>query len=148
MNRPTLGLMKPRILLVDDEPDFLELLEFNLIRHGFEVFTANNGMEALNSARRQSPNVILLDLMLPDLDGFSVCEILRAQLSTRDIPVIILSALDAPANRERGQKLNVSAYCRKGTDLAELENCIRLAVEQHERRVKMRIVEQAGASAG
>ena len=134
------AVVKPRVLLVDDEPDFVELLEFNLLRRGFEVITAATGMQGLNVARRESPNVILLDLMLPDLDGFSVCEILRAQLSTRDTPVIILSALDGNLNRARGEKLRVSAYCRKGTDLDTLESFIRAAVDQHEQRRRQRVV--------
>ena|SRR5947209_1948802 len=64
--------MKPRVLLVDDEPDLLELLTFNLLRRGFEVITASEGFEAIRSARREIPDVIVLDLMLPDIDGFSV----------------------------------------------------------------------------
>jgi len=126
---------------VDDEPEFLELLQFNLLRRGFEVVTAATGMEALKVARREAPSVILLDLMLPDIDGFSICEILSAQLSTRDTPVIILSALDGTLNRQRGDKLKVSAYCRKGTDLETLEAHIRAAVVQHEQQRKRRVEE-------
>jgi DNA-binding response OmpR family regulator len=132
--------MKPRVLLVDDEPDFVELLEFHLVRRGFEIVTAATGMQALNVARRESPSVILLDLMLPDIDGFSICEILSAQLSTRDTPVIILSALDGALNRERGEKLKVSAYCRKGTDLDTLEAHIRAAIQEFEQRQKGRVM--------
>ncbi len=128
--------MNPRVLLVDDEPDFVELLQFNLVRRGFEVITAQNGMQAFKVARHESPDVIVLDLMLPDLDGFSVCEILGAQLSTRDIPVIILSALDGKLNRQRGEKLQVSAYCRKGTDVDTLETFIRAALTQPPKRLR------------
>jgi len=135
-----MGVMKPPlILLVDDEPDFLELLEFALVRRGFDIITAINGLQALNIARREAPSVILLDLMLPDMDGFSVCEILSAQLSTCDTPVIILSALDAPVNQNRGEKLKVSAYCRKGIDLDTLEGFIRNAIKEHDRRVSLRV---------
>jgi two-component system alkaline phosphatase synthesis response regulator PhoP len=137
--------MKPRVLLVDDEPDFLELLEWNLRRRGYDVITAKAGLEALNKARRESPNVILLDLMLPDLDGFAVCEILSAQSSTRDMPVIILSALDAPPNRQRGERLHVSAYCRKGIDFEALEALIRTAIEQHHARIQVRVSSVPGA---
>jgi DNA-binding response OmpR family regulator len=70
--------MKPKVLVVDDETDFVQLTEYNLSRQGFEVYTAFNGVEALHQARRLLPDVILLDLMLPDIDGASVCEILRS----------------------------------------------------------------------
>ena len=120
--------MKPRVLLVDDEPDFVELMKFNLDRRGFEVITAVDGFEAVKKARAQAPDVILLDLMLPDLDGFSVCEILSIQLSTRDTPVIILSALDGAANRSRARKLRVVSYFCKGVEIDELEAQIRATV--------------------
>jgi CheY-like chemotaxis protein len=86
--------MKAKVLVVDDDQEFVQLIEFNLERHGCEIFTATNGVQALHMARSALPDVILLDLMLPDMDGFSVCEILHAQPSTREIPVIILSGLD------------------------------------------------------
>src|SRR5437588_7147024 len=79
---PASPLMKPRVLIVDDEPDVLELVDFKLSAQGFEVLKAANGIEALRRARCDSPDVIVLDVMLPDLDGFSICEILRAQPST------------------------------------------------------------------
>ncbi len=131
--------MKPRVLLVDDEPDFVELLKFNLVRRAFDVITAYDGFEAIKKARTDAPDAILLDLMLPDLDGFSVCEILSVQLSTRDTPVIILSALDGVANRARGEKLRVFGYCRKGIGIDELERLIRAAVEQHQSRINNRV---------
>ena len=128
--------MKPRVLLVDDEPDFVDLLKFNLDRRGFEVITAVDGFEAIKKARAQAPDVILLDLMLPDLDGFSVCEILSVQLSTRDTPVIVLSALDGSANRSRAQKLRVVNYCCKGVEIDELESRIRKAVALRAERIQ------------
>src|ERR1039458_6640252 len=86
--------MNRRVLIVDDEPDVLELVEFKLTGQGFDVIRAATGVEALRKARCESPEVIVLDLLLPDLDGLSVCEILRAQPSTRDVPVVVFSVLD------------------------------------------------------
>src|SRR5437588_3908900 len=100
--------MKPRVLIVDDEPEVLELIDFVLSGQGFEVIKAVTGLEALRRARCESPDVIILDIMLPDLDGFTVCEILRAQPSTRDVPVVVISALDRPMSRSRGAKTCVS----------------------------------------
>jgi len=82
-------LRKPRVLVVDDDPEFVQLIEFNLARLGCGILVAHNGLQALRVARTESPDVILLDVMLPDIEGFTVCEILRAHASTRDIPVFI-----------------------------------------------------------
>jgi DNA-binding response OmpR family regulator len=119
--------MKIKVLVVDDEADFRQLLEYNLARQDCEVFTAANGLDALNEARRVLPDVILLDLMLPDLDGFSVCQILRAQPSTAGIPVIIISALSGHTNRARSIELGVTSYLRKPVDLLSLGHSVRAA---------------------
>ena len=102
--------MKPRGLIVDDEVDFLELVDFTLSGQGYEVVRAATGLEAHHKARCAGPSVIVLDMMLPDLDGFSVCEILRNQPSTRDVPVIVLSALDQPLARSRGSRFKVARW--------------------------------------
>ena len=129
--------MKARVLIVDDEPEFLELIEFKLASQGFDVLCATNGMEALRKARCEAPHVIILDLMLPDLDGFAVCEILRAQPSTRDVPVVFLSALDRPLTRSRN-KSGASYWLKKGSDLDSVGRCVRAALEEHHERVKTR----------
>jgi len=131
--------MKPRVLIVDDEPDVLELVDFKLSGEGFEVVRAANGLEALSKARCESPQVIVLDMMLPDLDGRLVCEILRAQPFTRDVPVVVLSALDRPLPRSRGAKIRVAHWLKKGSDLAALGDCVRAALEEHLARVARRL---------
>ncbi|MCA9959255.1 MAG: response regulator, partial [Anaerolineales bacterium] len=73
--------MAYKILVVEDDATLLETLEYNLARQGYEVITAVNGRVALELARRQEPNLILLDVMLPELDGFEVCRILRQEIS-------------------------------------------------------------------
>jgi DNA-binding response OmpR family regulator len=131
--------VKPRVLIVDDEPDVLELLEFKLSNSGFEVLRAVSGLEGLRRARCDSPEVIVLDVMLPDLDGVSVCEILRAQPSTRDVPVVVFSALDRPIGRSRGAKLTVASWLKKGSDLGSLADCVRAALCDHHERVKAQL---------
>jgi len=133
------GRMKPRILIVDDEPDVLELVDFKLSGEGFEVLRAANGLEALSRARCESPQVIVLDVMLPDLDGLMVCEILRAQPSTRDVPVVILSALDRPVAGSRKAQVRVFHWLKKGSDFDALGNYVRDALEEHRARVERRI---------
>jgi CheY-like chemotaxis protein len=140
--------MKPRVLIVDDEPDVLELVDFRLSGEGFEVVRAANGLEALCKARCESPQVIVLDMLLPDLDGLLVGEILRAQPSTRDIPVVVLSALDRPGAGSRGAKIRVSQWLKKGSDLAALGDCVRAAFEEHLARVQRRVApEEASQNA-
>src|SRR5512139_1897983 len=80
------SLMKPKILVVEDEPDVVELLEFNLRGAGFDVVSAEDGAEALKKAREQTPALVILDLMLPAVDGLEVCKILRRHPATAAIP--------------------------------------------------------------
>jgi CheY-like chemotaxis protein len=84
--------MRATILVVDDEPDVVELIGFSLRIRDYEVLSAHDGLEGLHKARRLHPDLIVLDVMMEGMDGLTVCEILRAQPSTRDIPVIILTA--------------------------------------------------------
>jgi two-component system, OmpR family, alkaline phosphatase synthesis response regulator PhoP len=91
-----------RVLLVDDESDILELLRYNFELAGFAVHTAASGMEGLHQARDILPDIIILDLLLPDLDGMTICEILRKQPSTASIPIMILTAVGGQICRLAG----------------------------------------------
>src|SRR5688572_13724408 len=83
---------KQRILVVDDEPDTVELIEFNLKNSGYDIVTAADGAEALRKARATEPDLIILDLMLPEIDGLQVCKLLRNDQVTAKIPVLMLTA--------------------------------------------------------
>jgi DNA-binding response OmpR family regulator len=109
-----------KILAVDDEPDLADLMYFHLHRAGYEVATAANGWEALDQIRRSRPDIILLDLMLPDLDGFGVCEILRRDPATATIPIIIVSAWASPDSRNLGLELGALDYLTKPFSPQEL----------------------------
>lgn len=110
------------ILAVDDEPELTELMRFNLARAGHRVRTAANGWEALECIKQRHPDIILLDLMLPDLDGFGVCEILRRDPKTATIPVIIISAWASPDSRHLGLELGAIDYITKPFSPQELVN--------------------------
>ncbi|HIM12137.1 TPA: response regulator [Candidatus Poribacteria bacterium] len=84
--------MAEKILAVDDEIDILQLVEMTLTSDGFEVITASNGIEALEQAKVHMPDLILLDLMMPEMDGFEVIKHLKQTPEMRDIPVIMLTA--------------------------------------------------------
>ena len=128
--------MKPRVLVVDDESDFIQLLKYNLEHQGFDILTATNGVEALNIARRELPDVVLIDLMLPDLDGFSVCEILRSQPSTSTVPIIIVSALDGEYVRSRGIRAGVSCSFKKPVDMKVLGESIRMNYQSRQESLR------------
>src|SRR5882762_2159656 len=112
--------MKPRVLVVDDDVEFVQLIEFNLGQDGCESFTAYTGVHALRVARTELPDVILMDVMLPDLDGLAVCEILNSQPSTRDIPVFMLTALDQSWTQTRKSKARYARFFTKPVDLKAL----------------------------
>ncbi len=133
--------MKPRVLVVDDDPEFADLIEFNLSRQGCEVLIAYDGMQALQFARTELPDVILLDLMLPDLEGLTVCEILRAQPSTRDIPVFILSALDESWAATRKSRARFARYFRKPVDLKLLGESIFSVREERQAAICLRLAQ-------
>lgn len=104
---------RAHILAVEDEAEIAELVRYHLVRSGHRVALAANGWEALEAVRRDPPDLILLDLMLPDLDGFGLCEILRQDPATATIPIIILSAWSAPETRNIGLELGAIEYLTK-----------------------------------
>src|SRR5215475_12105117 len=112
--------MKQKILVVDDEPDALELIEFNLKANGYEVITASDGEEALQKARSVLPQLIILDIMLPEVDGMEVCKILRRDQRTSGIPILMLTAKAAEIDRVLGLELGADDYVTKPFSPREL----------------------------
>ena len=102
-----------KILVVDDEPDMKEMVGLALYNRGFDVETAASGTEALNKARASLPDAIFLDLLLPDLDGLSVCEILKNSPSTCAIPIIIVTACATEACRLRSFSAGAADFVTK-----------------------------------
>jgi two-component system response regulator VicR len=105
------------ILVVDDEPPIVDVLVYNLQRNNYEVLVARDGEEALTQARRGQPDLIILDLMLPKLDGLEVCRELRRE---RDVPIIMLTARDAEVDRVVGLELGADDYVVKPFSVREL----------------------------
>jgi DNA-binding response OmpR family regulator len=111
---------KLKILVVDDEPDALELISFNLKGAGYEVITAEDGNSALRKARAQHPALILLDLMIPEVDGLEVCKILRRDPETSDTPIIMVTAKAGEVDRVLGLELGANDYITKPFSPREL----------------------------
>lgn len=105
--------MAAYILSVDDETEITALISFHLTRQGYEVETAASGREALTAIARRRPDLVLLDLMLPDIDGFGVCEILHRQAETATIPIVILSAWTDPESLHVGLDLGAIDFLTK-----------------------------------
>jgi DNA-binding response OmpR family regulator len=105
--------MQKKILVVDDDAEIVELLRFNLKQAGFSVGTARDGLEALKKTRSIVPDLILLDLMMPELDGLAVCEILRRDATTAAIPILLLTAISSELGRLAGLHAGATGYMSK-----------------------------------
>lgn len=116
----------PLILVVDDDVNILELLEFNLTKERYEVLTATDGQQALNLVRSKKPDLIILDIMLPEMDGFEVCRTLKADKETDNIPVIMLSARDDVLDKVVGLELGAEDYVTKPFSLREMLSRIKI----------------------
>jgi len=112
--------MKANILVVDDEPDLLDLICTNFTSAGFNVVTAASGGEALRQARKLQPQLILLDVMLPEMDGLEVCKLLRRDPATRSIPIVMLTARAMEIDRVLGLELGADDYVTKPFSVREL----------------------------
>jgi len=123
--------MKSRILVVDDEPDVLDLVTYNLAQAGFQTDTAADGAEALRKARASAPDLILLDLMLPEMDGLEVCKLLRRDAKTSSIPIIMLTARASEIDRIVGLELGAADYVPKPFSPRELILRVKKRLEQN-----------------
>ena len=119
------------LLLVEDDPTLAETLRYNLDREGYTVLLASDGVTALELARRDLPDLVLLDIMLPRLDGFSVCRILRKESS---VPIIMLTARQDEVDRIAGLELGADDYISKPFSLGELLARVRAILRRTDRR--------------
>jgi DNA-binding response OmpR family regulator len=124
--------VKSKILVVDDEPDVLDLVTYNLGQAGFQTFTAVDGAEALRKARSATPDLILLDLMLPELDGLEVCKLLRRDAKTSAIPIIMLTARAGEMDRIVGLELGAVDYVPKPFSPRELVLRVKKRLEKND----------------
>jgi two-component system alkaline phosphatase synthesis response regulator PhoP len=106
-------MAKGKILVVDDEIYIVHILDFSLGMEGYEVLTALDGEQALEKARAEHPDLIVLDIMMPKLDGYETCKMLKADAATRDIPVILLSAKGRNVDQKVGFEVGADDYITK-----------------------------------
>lgn len=123
----------PRVLVVDDEPIILRLILVNLRLEGFDVVGCSSGEDALREAAERTPDVVVLDVVLPGIDGFEVCRRLRTAPETADVPVVMVTAQAQDEDRERGYALGVFEYVTKPFEPPALIGIVRAALESRAR---------------
>jgi len=105
--------MAKKILIVDDEPSLVMLVSTRLKTHGYEVISAGDGQTGLDMAKKEKPDLIILDLMLPKMDGYKVCGLLKKDTRYSKIPIILFSARDQEEDKIQGMELGANAYIAK-----------------------------------
>jgi DNA-binding response OmpR family regulator len=126
MSEPT----RKRVLIVEDEPDAALLLRRRLEVEGFDVISGVDGLEGLNLARHEKPDCVVLDLMLPRMDGFKVCSMLKLDTRFRAIPIVMLTARAHAEDRKRALDLGADVFLTKPCDMKQLATTIRELVSR------------------
>jgi len=126
--------MAKKVLVVDDEPGVIEIVRANLEWEGFTVSEASDGLQALEQVRTEAPDLVILDVMLPGLDGWGVLERIAANPETAGLPVIMLTVKDADADVVRGLEGGAVEYVTKPFDPVGLAQLVRLLLEKPDRR--------------
>ncbi len=141
--------MTARVLIVDDVPANLKLLDAKLTAEYFDVFKASSGPEALESAKERQPDIILLDVMMPGMDGFEVCRRLKAMPETEHIPVVMVTALDQPRDRVQGLEAGADDFLTKPLNdlalFARVRSLVRLKMVTDELRMREATGQRIGA---
>ncbi|MDD5477828.1 MAG: response regulator [Candidatus Omnitrophica bacterium] len=136
--------MKEKILVVEDEKDIIKMLEYNLEKEGFKVITAGDGEDALDLAVRQHPDLILLDLMLPGMDGLEVCKALKKESKAAAIPIIMLTAKGQESDKVVGLELGADDYITKPFSPRELAARIKAVLRRVTEKEKLPEIFQTG----
>ena len=126
--------MSAKILVVDDEWDFVQFISFNLTAHGFKVMATSNGLDALCKARRFFPDLVLLDLMMEGIDGYSVCEIMRRQSSMNTSAIIVVTAASGQMARINALAVGADDFLVKPFSPRQLIRRVKHALEQREEK--------------
>jgi DNA-binding response OmpR family regulator len=111
---------KKKILLVDDEVDLVKTIQFSLELEGYKVLVSYNGEDALNQARKENPDLILLDIMLPKLDGYKVCRLIKFDEQYKHIPILMMTAKTQEKDKLMGKETGANEYITKPFDIDEL----------------------------
>jgi DNA-binding response OmpR family regulator len=127
-------MSKPRLLIVEDDQDISNMLRIYFTGQGYEVDTALRGSIALEKTRQDMPHLIVLDIMLPDIDGFEVCRVLRTNTRTSHVPIIFLTQKDERSDKLQGFELGADDYITKPFDIEELKLRVQRAITRAEQQ--------------
>jgi len=128
--------MKETILIVEDEKDIVKMLDYNLKKEGFKTSSARNGEDAIGLAKKEGPDIIILDLMLPGIDGLEVCKILKNDTKTASIPIIMLTAKSQESDKIVGLELGADDYMTKPFSPRELIARIKAVLRRGKEKAK------------
>jgi DNA-binding response OmpR family regulator len=130
--------MSPKIMVVEDEPVLLETLTYNMIRQGYDVVTAADGHEAIGLARKERPSLLVLDVMLPGVDGFEVCRVLRQEMT---VPILMLTARTEEVDKIVGLEVGADDYMTKPFSMRELQARIK-ALLRRDRMIREEVASE------
>lgn len=129
--------MKEKILIVEDEKDIVKMLDYNLKKEGFRIFSVHDGEDAIDSANKEQPDIIILDLMLPGIDGLEVCKSLKNSNKTASIPIIMLTAKSQESDKVIGLELGADDYVTKPFSPRELIARIKAVLRRMKEKDKL-----------
>lgn len=112
--------MDKKVLVIEDDPATLRLIGYSLQHEGYQVLTASNGLEGMRKVQDEKPDLIVLDVMLPGIDGFEICHRLRSEPATAQLPILMLSAKAQEIDRDTGLKVGANDYLAKPADPLEI----------------------------
>jgi len=122
--------MNEKILIIEDDANMLKLAKYNLEKHGYTVITAESGTEGLRLARQESPDLLIIDVLLPKMDGFMVCRMLRFDERFKHIPIIILTGQVTEKDEATGKEVGVDIYLKKPYEPAVLLEKVKKLLEK------------------
>lgn len=137
-------MSKLNILIVEDDPQTVKLIKFVLEKEDYSTISAKDGEEGLQMAREKKPDLIVLDLMLPGMDGYRVCEILKANPVTKEIPVIVLTALDTGVDFEKALEKKADWYITKPFEPQHLLKRVNYLIEKRKKDENKRTDQETG----
>jgi len=122
--------MNKKILVIEDDPVTTRLIVYTLQQEGYQVLTAPNGLEGLRKAKKEEPDLIILDIMLPGVDGFEICHRLRTESQTAQLPILMLSAKAQEVDKATGLKVGADDYLTKPADPSEIVSRVETLLAQ------------------
>jgi two-component system alkaline phosphatase synthesis response regulator PhoP len=127
--------MTKKILVIEDDPAISRLVDYSLRHEGFEVISASNGLEGIRKAHNDGPDLVILDVMLPGMDGFEICHRLRAETDTAQLPILMFSAKAQDIDKDTGLKVGADDYLPKPAAPAEIISHVEALLAKKKRAI-------------